>query len=72
MESRRDPLARMRKVVRERIFENYKTIEQFCWDTGLNKATVSNFLRAKKDFQVSTLLKIADALDLTLVITLKD
>ena len=71
MEKRnKDPLAPMRKKVRAKIFESYPTVEQFCWDKDLNKATVSNFLRGKKDFQLSTLIKIADALDMKLTIRL--
>lgn len=65
-----DPLSSMRKQVKAKIFERYPTVEQFCWDKDLNKATVSNFLRGKKDFQVSTLVKIANALGLKLQIRL--
>ncbi len=61
----------MRITVSEKIFEAYPTVEQFCWDKNLNKATVSNFLRGKKDFQVSTLVKIANALEMTLNIGLR-
>ena len=63
-----DPLSAMRKKVEAKILIAYPTVEQFCWDKNLSKATVSNFLRGKKDFQVSTLVKIADALGLKLVI----
>jgi sugar diacid utilization regulator len=65
-----DPLASMRKQVKEMILESYSTVEQFCWDKKLNKATVSNFLRSKKDFQISTLRKIANALGKRLTIRL--
>jgi hypothetical protein len=65
-----DPLANMRKKVRKKIFASFSTVEQFCWEKELNKATVSNFLRAKKDFQLSTLIKIAEALDMKLTIRL--
>ena len=72
MEKRnKDPLAPMRKKVRTKILESYPTVEQFCWDKDLNKATVSNFLRSKKDFQISTLVKIADALGIKLTIRLE-
>jgi len=67
-----DPLASMRKTVKDKIFESYPTVEQFCWDKDLNKATISNFLRGKKDFQISTLIKIAFALKMRLVISLSD
>ena len=66
-----DPLAAMRRAVRGKILEEYPTVEQFCWDKDLNKATVSNFLRSKKDFQISTLVKIAAALGMKLIIRLK-
>ena len=71
MQRNRDPLAPMRKQVERRILDEYPTVEQFCWDKGLNKATVSNFLRGKKDFQLSTLVKIANALGKTLYVRLK-
>ena len=61
----------MQKQVREHIEKNYTTIEQFCWDKGLNKATVSNFLKNKKDFQISTLEKLAKATGKKLSIYLK-
>lgn len=53
------------------INQNYDTVEQFCWDTGLSKATVSNIINNKKDFSISTLAKIAKALDKELIIKLK-
>ena len=65
-----DPLSAMRKKVESEIYKAYPTVEQFCWDKGLSKATVSNFLLGKKDFQVSTLVKIADALGMKLTIQL--
>lgn len=53
------------------INQNYETVEQFCWDTGLSKATVSNVINNKKDFSISTLNKIAIALNKQLIIKLK-
>jgi len=53
------------------INQNYETVEQFCWETGLSKATVSNIINNKKDFSISTLSKIAKALNKELVIKLK-
>ena len=58
-----DPLDMMRKQFKAIIKKSYKSVEAFCWETGLNKATLSNFLNAKKDFQISTLVKIANALN---------
>lgn len=63
-------LKAMRKQVKDLIESRYPTVEAFCWDKDLNKATVSNFLHGKKDFQVSTLNKIAKALGKRLVIRL--
>ena len=57
--------------VAELITKNYATVEQFCWDKGLSKATVSNFLNDKKDFRVSTLIQIANALGKKLIIRLE-
>ncbi len=70
MQRNKDPLAPMRKQVERLILDEYPTVEQFCWDKDLNKATVSNFLRGKKDFQLSTLVKIANALGKTLHVRL--
>lgn len=61
----------MRDQVKALIERDYKTVEEFCWENEISKATLSNFLNSKKDFQVSTLIKIAEALDKDLVIRLK-
>jgi hypothetical protein len=66
-----DSLEEIRSQVKAFIERNYKTVEEFCWDKDLNKATVSNFLRAKKDFQVSTLQSLAEAVGADLIIRLK-
>ncbi len=66
-----DALSHIRRRVKTYIEENYKTVEEFCWDKNLNKATISNFLRSKKDFRVSTLVKLAEATGQDLVIRLK-
>lgn len=66
-----DPLAALRKEVLVEINRSYTTVEQFCWDKDLNKATISNFLNNKKDFRVSTLVQIATALEKDLEIKLK-
>ena len=63
-------LAPIKQQVKDLIEKNYPTVEQFCWDNDLNKATISNFLNDKKDFRVSTLVQIANALDKKLVIKL--
>jgi DNA-binding phage protein len=70
MQHKADALAQMRSQVEETI-KRFKSVEDFCWQRGLNKATVSNFLRGKKDFQLSTLLKIAKATRMTLKIRLE-
>ena len=64
-------LEQFRKQMISEIEKNYKTIEEFCWDTGLSKATISNIINNRKDFSVSTLQKIAHALDKELIIKLK-
>jgi hypothetical protein len=66
-----DVLVALRKEVLIEIKKNYSTVEQFCWDNDLNKATVSNFLNNRKDFRVSTLKQIANALGREINITLK-
>ncbi len=65
-----DPLELLRKQIQDYISRQYSTVEQFCWDKNLNKATVSNFLNGKKDFQTSTLLKLAEATGRHLIIKL--
>ncbi|OFZ55757.1 MAG: hypothetical protein A2428_03675 [Bdellovibrionales bacterium RIFOXYC1_FULL_54_43] len=65
-----DPLEQMRTQVREAISKAYPTVEDFCWENELSKATLSNFLNDKKDFQISTLIKIANALRKKLTIRL--
>jgi hypothetical protein len=66
-----DALGHIRRRVKTYIDENYKTVEEFCWDKNPNKATISNFLRSKKDFRVSTLVKLAEATGQDLVIRLE-
>lgn len=67
-----DPLSQFREEVKNEILKEYQTIEQFCWDNDLNKATLSNFLHNKKDFRISTLVRIAQALNRDLLVKLKD
>lgn len=64
-------LNHMREQVRIYIDSSYETVEQFCWDRGVNKATISNFLRGKNDFRISTLVQIAEACEMELEIHLK-
>lgn len=63
-----DVLGDLRNELRKYIEQNFETVEEFCWANELNKATISNFLRDKKDFRVSTLLQIAAAMKRKLVI----
>lgn len=60
-----------RKQLLSEIENNYNTVEEFCWDKDLSKANISNILNNKKDFSVSTLEKIAKALNKELIIKLK-
>lgn len=64
-------LEQFRNQMNSAIRQNYKTVEEFCWETGLSKATVSNLMNNKKDFSISTLSKIAKALKKELIIKLK-
>lgn len=66
-----DALAFLRKEVLAEIKQKNMTVEQFCWEHDLNKATLSNFLNNKKDFRVSTLVQIAKAMNRKLEIKLK-
>jgi transcriptional regulator with XRE-family HTH domain len=68
---KKETLEYFRRQLLAAIEEDYDTIEQFCWDKDLSKATISNILNNKKDFSVSTLEKIAKALDMELIIKLK-
>lgn len=68
---REDALSQIRQQVQKYIDDNYSTVEQFCWDKNLNKATISNFLRSKKDFRVSTLVQLSEALKKDLIIKLE-
>lgn len=65
-----DVLLSFRKSVLSEIKKRNQTVEQFCWENDLNKATLSNFINNKKDFRVSTLARIAEALDMSLKISL--
>ena len=69
--AKNDVLSNLRKDVLNEINKRYKTVEQFCWENDLNKATLSNFLNDKKDFRVSTLAQIAKALGKDLKISLQ-
>ncbi len=59
---RKNLLRSLRDQLKKHIDAHYNSVEEFCWDKEVNKATVSNFLNSKKDFQVSTLAKIARAM----------
>ena len=61
----------MQKQVKDLINQSYKTVEEFCWEKNLSKATLSNFLNGKKDFQISTLARIAKAFKKKLVVRLE-
>lgn len=69
--AKNDVLAGLRKDVLSEIKKRHKTVEQFCWENDLNKATLSNFLNDKKDFRISTLARIAEALGKDLKISLQ-
>jgi hypothetical protein len=64
-------LEKMRNDVIKYIDRNYKSMGEFCIDKKLSKATISNLINRKKDFQLSTLRNIARAIDKEIVISLK-
>ncbi len=66
-----DVLSNLRKELLQEVKTQKITVEQFCWERNLNKATISNFVNGKKDFRVSTLVQIANALKKKLDISLK-
>ncbi len=64
-----DILEELKNQLKNYIEEHHRSVEEFCWDKEVNKATVSNFLNSKKDFRVSTLAKMAKAMGKRLNIT---
>jgi hypothetical protein len=67
-----DVLEKFRGEVKKELSKKHKTVEQFCWEHDLSKATLSNFFNNKKDFRVSTLVQIAAALGKNLVVEMSD
>lgn len=64
-------LSNLRNMLNKYIEKNYQSVEEYCWDVGLSKSTISNFLNSKKDFQLSTLEKIAKSMGKELKVTAK-
>lgn len=46
------------------------SVEAFCWEHDLNKATISDFINDKSDPRLSTIAKICKAVGLKLDVTL--
>jgi predicted transcriptional regulator len=67
-----DPLEELRKQVRELIYQNYKSIDDFCLNSsGVPKSTISRLLSGERaEFRFDTLQKIAKGLDKKLTIRL--
>jgi predicted transcriptional regulator len=67
-----DPLEELRKQVRELIYQNYKSIDDFCLNSsGVPKSTISRLLSGERtEFRFDTLQKIANGLDKKLTIRL--
>ncbi len=66
-----DVLKSLRNILSNYIEKNYQSVEEYCWDAGMSKSTISNFLNSKKDFQLSTLKKIANSMGKDLKVTVK-
>ena len=67
----RNHLSELKLAIKNLILKNYPTVEQFCWDKDLNKATLSNFFNNKGDPKLSTLVKIVEALGKDLIISMR-
>lgn len=67
----RNQLSELKLAIKKEILKNYPTVEQFCWDKDLNKATLSNFFNNKGDPKLSTLVKIVEALGKDLIISMR-
>jgi transcriptional regulator with XRE-family HTH domain len=65
METRR-AMEIIRETLRIKIREDYKSNEEFAYANGIDKSTLSRILNGARDPRVSTLLKIAESLNLTL------
>lgn len=61
----------LREEIKKEILLNYRTIEEFCFINGLCKASLSNFFSGKKELRLSTILKIAEALNKKLLIEVR-
>lgn len=64
-----DPLAEIRKQIKKAIYEQYPTVEKFCYENDFQKSTISRFLNGYRlEYKISTLARIAEALGKKLVI----
>ncbi len=61
-----DPEALFRRRLRQLIRHKYRSIDRFYLESGISKGHVSEILRGKGSPSISTLLKIAKALDVEL------
>ncbi|MCY4524638.1 MAG: hypothetical protein OXB84_07870 [Halobacteriovoraceae bacterium] len=61
-------LDKFKKIVRREIQNQYRSTEEFCYVNDIGKAILSRFISDKqKDFNFSTITKIAKALDIEIV-----
>lgn len=58
--------------IKELIRASYPSIENFALSHGLNKAMIQSIIQGKSDPQLSTLMRLADALDVSLVRLVED
>lgn len=61
-----DTLDIIRENLRRRIMDDYHSFERFAYENAIDKTTLSRLLNGKREPKVSTLLKIAQSLNLTL------
>ena len=62
-----ETLSLIRETIRQRIRDNgYDSFERFAYENGIDKTTLSRLLSGKREPKISTLLKIAKSLELTL------
>ena len=56
-------LENLKKQIRLDILKEYRSIEEFCYISDINKSILSKFFANKRDMKVSTLCRMAMALN---------
>lgn len=59
--------AKLGKKIEELIRKDYPSVENFALSNGMNKSMVLNILKGTSDPQFSTLIRLAEALEVPLV-----